>query len=140
MYEYTLILNSPIEEEIPQIEIDVNKIWKIIQRVKSEGRSTLTIDEAMIIAEAAGIPMPKAAVARSREEAGRLADEVGYPLAMKIISPDILHKTDIGGVVLGVKNRAEAEETYELLVRRVRTIMPRAKILGVLVQKNGAAR
>ncbi|MEM2320369.1 MAG: acetate--CoA ligase [Candidatus Bathyarchaeia archaeon] len=135
MYEYTLILGSPIEEEIPRVDIDAAKISEVIQRVRSEGRSVLTIDESMIIAEAAKIPMPRAAVARSREEAGRLADEVGYPLAMKIVSPDILHKTDIGGVVLGVKSRTEAEKTYELLIRRARTIMPRARILGVLVQR-----
>lgn len=135
MYEYTSILGSPIEEEIPRVDIDTAKISEVIQHVRSEGRSVLTIDESMIIAEAAKIPMPRAAVARSREEAGILADEVSYPLAMKIISPDILHKTDIGGVVLGVKSRAEAEETYELLIRRARTIMPRARILGVLVQR-----
>ncbi|MEM2647674.1 MAG: acetate--CoA ligase family protein, partial [Candidatus Bathyarchaeia archaeon] len=135
MYDYTLIINSPIEEKIPKVEINADKILGIIQRVRSEGRSVLTINEAMTIANAAGIPMPKAAVAKSGEEAGRLADELGYPVAMKIISPDIIHKTDIGGVILGVKSRADVEENYELLLRRVRTIMPRARISGVLVQK-----
>ncbi|MBS7604883.1 MAG: acetate--CoA ligase [Candidatus Bathyarchaeia archaeon] len=135
MYEYTLILNSPIKEEVPKVEINAEKILEVIQRVRSEGRSVLTINEAMVIADAAGIPMPKAAVARSREEAGRLSDELGYPVAMKIISPDIIHKTDVGGVILGVKSRAEAEENYEYLLRRVRTVIPRAKVSGVLIQK-----
>ncbi|MEM1989208.1 MAG: acetate--CoA ligase family protein, partial [Candidatus Bathyarchaeia archaeon] len=135
MYEYTLILNSPIEEEAPKVRIDVDRIREVIQHARSEGRKSLTIDESMIIADAAGIPMPRAAVARSREEAGRIADEIGYPIAMKIVSPDIIHKTDIGGVVLGIKSRADVEENYELLVRRTRTIMPRARILGVLVQR-----
>ncbi|MEM1561745.1 MAG: acetate--CoA ligase family protein [Candidatus Bathyarchaeia archaeon] len=135
MYEYTLILSSSTVEEIPKINMDADKILRVIQRVKSEGRSVLTADETMLVAEAAGIPMPKAAIARSREEAGIFADEIGYPVAMKIISPDIIHKTDIGGVILGVKSRVEVEENYDLLIRRARTIMPRARISGVLVQK-----
>jgi len=135
MYDYRLILNSPIEEEIPRIEIDEDKIRSILNGARIEGRLSLTIDEAIRVAEAAGIPMPKALIARSREEAGVLADSIGYPIAMKIVSPDIIHKTDIGGVVLGVKSRAEAEENYDVLVRRARLAMPGARITGVLVQK-----
>ncbi|MEM2272776.1 MAG: acetate--CoA ligase family protein [Candidatus Bathyarchaeia archaeon] len=135
MYEYTLILNSPIEEKISKVEINADKILEVIQRVRSEGRSALTINEAITVADAAGIPMPKAVVAKNREEAGRLADELGYPVAMKVISPDIIHKTDIGGVILGVKSRAEVEENYEYLLRRVRAVIPRAKVSGVLIQK-----
>jgi len=139
MYEYNLILRSRDEEQIPCEDIDAEEIRNIIEYVKSEGRSTLTIDESMRIAEAAKIPMPRAAVAGSREEAGRLADEIGYPVAMKIVSPDILHKTDIGGVLLGVKSRSEAEESYDILVRRARSAMPEARITGVLLQKMAPA-
>ncbi|MEM2673614.1 MAG: acetate--CoA ligase, partial [Candidatus Bathyarchaeia archaeon] len=139
MYEYNLILNSPTEGIIQRIEIDEKRIQKIINGARAEKRLNLTIDEAIKIAEAAGIPMPRALVSRSKEEAGEVADAIGYPVVMKIVSPDILHKTDIGGVILGVKSRSEVEENYELLVRRVRSAMPDAKITGILIQKMAPA-
>ncbi|MEM2093530.1 MAG: acetate--CoA ligase family protein, partial [Candidatus Bathyarchaeia archaeon] len=139
MYDYNLILNTPIEEAAAKIEMDEAAIRRIIDGAVADGRRVLTIDECIRIAEAAGIAMPKAAVARSKDEAGALADSIGYPVVMKIISPDILHKTDIGGVVLGVKSRGEAEEKYETLIRRVHAAMPKAKITGVLVQNMAPA-
>jgi len=135
MYDYSLILGSPIRESVPKVKIDEDKIKKIIEKVKSERRLNLTIDEAIKIAKAASIPVPRAAIAKSKREAGELAEAIGYPVAMKIVSPDILHKTDIGGVILGVKSRREAEESYDALLRRTRLTMPGAKIVGVLVQK-----
>lgn len=135
MYDYNLILSLPTEEHIPKIRIDENMIREIIENAKSEGRSSLTIDEAIKIAKAAGIPVPKAAIAKSRGEAGKLADVIGYPVVMKIVSPDILHKTDIGGVILDVKTHEEVEKNYELLLRRAQLTMPGAKVMGVLVQK-----
>lgn len=139
MYDYNLILNMPIEGAATSIEMDEATIREVIDGAIADGRRVLTIDECIRIAEAAGIAMPRAAVARSREEAGTLADSIGYPVVMKIISPDILHKTDIGGVVLGVKSREEAEEKYETLIRRARIAMPKAKITGVLVQNMAPA-
>ncbi|MEM0313316.1 MAG: acetate--CoA ligase family protein [Candidatus Bathyarchaeia archaeon] len=139
MYDYNLILNTPIEEAAVKIEMDEATIRRMIDGAVADGRRVLTIDECIRIAEAAGIAMPKAAVARSKDEAGALADSIGYPVVMKIISPDILHKTDIGGVVLGVKSRGEAEEKYETLIRRVHAAMPKAKITGVLVQNMAPA-
>jgi len=135
MHDYNLILGLTTEEHVPKVRINENEIKGIIESAKSERRSALTIDEAIKIAKAAGIPVPKAAMAKSKREAGELADKIGYPVVMKIVSPDILHKTDIGGVILGVKSREEAEKNYELLLRRARLAMPGAKIMGVLVQK-----
>lgn len=139
MYDYNLILNTPIEEAATKIEMDEATIRRMIDGAIADGRRVLTVDECIRIAEAAGIAMPKAAVARSKDDAGALADSIGYPVVMKIISPDILHKTDIGGVVLGVKSREEAEEKYETLIRRVHAAMPKAKITGVLVQNMAPA-
>ncbi|MCD6470831.1 acetate--CoA ligase [Candidatus Bathyarchaeota archaeon] len=135
MHDYNLILGLATEEHVPKVRINENEIKGIIESAKSERRLILTIDEAIKIAKAAGIPVPKAAMAKSKREAGELADKIGYPVVMKIVSPDILHKTDIGGVILGVKSREEAEKNYELLLRRARLAMPGAKIMGVLVQK-----
>jgi acetyltransferase len=135
MYDYSLILNSPREEPVTTVEINEEEIKNVIDKAKLEGRLALTIDECIKVAKAAGIPMPKAVVAISKEEAGEFAEKIGYPVAMKIVSPDILHKTDIGGVVLDVKSRSEAEENYENLVRRSRIAIPNAKITGVLIQE-----
>ncbi|MEM2960777.1 MAG: acetate--CoA ligase family protein, partial [Candidatus Bathyarchaeia archaeon] len=135
MYDYSLLLNSPFEEMIQHVEINEKRIREIIDGAKMEGRLSLTIDEAMMIAEAAGILMPKAVMARNREEAVDAADVIGYPIVMKIVSPDISHKTDIGGVILGVKSRSEVKENYELLMRRARSAMPGVRITGVLIQK-----
>jgi len=100
-----------------------------------EGRLNLTIEEAFKIAEAYNIRVPKAAIAHSRAEAGELASSVGYPVALKVVSPEILHKTDVGGVVLNVRTQEEAEKNYDAVIRKARTLLPQANILGVLVQK-----
>ncbi len=135
MYDYNLILSLPAEEHVPKVKIDEAEIKGIIEKARSKGRSNLTIDESIKVAKAAGIPVPKATIARSKKEAGELAEEIGYPIVMKIVSPDILHKTDIGGVILGVKSREEAEESYDILLRRAHLLMPHAKVMGVLLQK-----
>lgn len=135
MYDYNQILNSPPEEPIPSIRINEEKVKRVINKARLERRPVLTIEECIEIGEATGIPMPKAAIARSGREAGELADNIGYPVAMKIVSPDILHKTDVGGVILNIKSRIEVEESYENLIRRAQISMPGARITGVLVQK-----
>ncbi|MEM3174011.1 MAG: acetate--CoA ligase family protein, partial [Candidatus Bathyarchaeia archaeon] len=135
MHEYSLIRDMPVEGLAPQLDVNIGKIADIVNRARLEGRPTLMVDEVIEVAKAAGIPMPTAGIARSREEAGKIADSIGYPVVLKIVSPDILHKTDIGGVILGVRSRSEAEENYEILVRRARSAIPGARITGVLVQK-----
>jgi len=135
MYEYYLIVNAPKEEfaEIPDIKREIIKT--IINKAQQEKRTVLTIDEAISIAEASGIPIPKAAVAKSIEEAVKIASEIGYPLAMKIVSPEIIHKTDVGGVILNIKTPEEVKKAYEEIIKRSKLFMPQAKILGVFLQK-----
>jgi len=135
MYEYKLIASSRKEELLKLPSIDYDRIREILDRVRSEDRLNLTVEEAFKIGGAAGIPMPKADIATSRSEAGRISELIGYPVVMKIVSPEILHKTDVGGVVLNIRSREEAERSYDEILRRVRLFMPQAKILGVLVQK-----
>jgi len=135
MYEYTLMASSPREEppELPGINYD--KIKKILERVRLEERLNLTIEDSFQLGEAVGIPTPPAKIARSRSEAGEIAESVGYPVVMKIVSPEILHKTDVGGVVLNIRSREEAERNYDEILRKARIFMPQARILGVLVQR-----
>ncbi|HID15966.1 MAG TPA: hypothetical protein EYP16_04085 [Candidatus Atribacteria bacterium] len=77
---------------------------EIIEKVRTENRKYLMEHEAKKICEAYGIPITKFKVAKNIKEAIKFANEIGYPVVFKIISPDIIHKTDVGGVILDIKN------------------------------------
>lgn len=89
--------------------------------------------EAKAMLAAAGIDMPREGVATSATDAARLAEVLGFPVALKVLSPDILHKSDIGGVRLGLSGRAEVEEAFEGIIQSARAAVPDADIRGVLV-------
>ncbi|HJU09224.1 MAG TPA: acetate--CoA ligase family protein, partial [Candidatus Binataceae bacterium] len=110
-------------------------IRKVLDQAKAEGRTTLSPDENRVLCEAYGIPRPREAIAHTPSELSSLIDEIGLPLVMKIVSPDILHKTEAGGVVVGVKTAAEAMQAYEQIVSNARAYDPKAKIEGVLLQQ-----
>src|SRR4029079_9443156 len=78
-------------------------VRQVLDTVKAEKRTSLTAPEGKLVCDAYGIPVPKEGVAKSAAEAGKLAASMGFPVVMKIVSPDILHKTEAGGVVVGVK-------------------------------------
>jgi acyl-CoA synthetase (NDP forming) len=107
----------------------------ILDRVKDQGRSSLTAPECHEVCTAYGIPLPKEGLATSAGEAARLADEIGYPVVMKIVSPDILHKTEAGGVVVGVSSASAAEAAYQKIVAAASSHTPNAKVEGVQVQQ-----
>ncbi len=114
---------------------DRASVRQVLDRVKAEQRSSLSPAESKILCDAYGIPVPQEALAASAKEAARLAGEIGFPVVMKIVSPDILHKTDAGGVVVGVKSAAEAEQAFETIVRSAKEYKPDAKIAGVQIQR-----
>jgi len=89
--------------------------------------------EARPVLAACGIPQPRAALARSAAEAARLADEIGYPVVLKIVSPDIFHKSDAGGVVLNLGNAAAVQAAFTTMLARVAAHQPAARIEGALV-------
>jgi acetyl coenzyme A synthetase (ADP forming)-like protein len=107
----------------------------VLDKVKAEGRISLTPAECKTLCVSYGIPQPKEAMATSAREAARIATEIGFPVVMKIVSPDILHKTDAGGVLVGVKTAAEAEQAYETILRNAKKHNPGASISGVLIQQ-----
>ena len=78
-------------------------VRRVLDTVKAEKRTSLTAPEGKLVCDAYGIPVPKEGVAKSAAEAAKLASGMGFPVVMKIVSPDILHKTEAGGVVVGVK-------------------------------------
>lgn len=98
-------------------------------------RSLLTEVEAKELLRKAGMPVIDTRLARTGREAVSLAREMGFPVAMKIISPDIVHKTDAGGVKLGLANAAQVEKAYHDIMSSVRQKAPQAQIEGVSVQK-----
>ena len=110
-------------------------VQKLLNQVKAEGRSTLSPDESRVLCETYGIPVPREGIAHSPAELPHLVDEIGYPLVMKIVSADILHKTEAGGVIVGVKNSGEALEAYQSILRNARAYKADANIDGVLVQQ-----
>jgi acyl-CoA synthetase (NDP forming) len=114
---------------------DRASVRKLLDQLKAERRSTLSPDESRVLCEAYGIPVPRAGIAHSPAELSRLVGEIGFPLAMKIVSADILHKTEAGGVIIGVKSADEALRAYEEILRNARAYKSDAKIDGVLVQQ-----
>jgi len=108
---------------------------EIISQAKSEGRKALLEPEAKAICMEYGIPITKFKVAFSESEAARYADEIGYPVVLKIVSPDIVHKSDAGGVIVDLKNSAEVTSAYEKILENVKKYNANAKIVGVLVQE-----
>ena len=118
------------EETAP---IDAARIQTAANRARSDGRRFLLAQEASAVLDAAGIPRPKSRVARTMEEAVRLAEELGFPVVLKVVSRDILHKSDAGGVALHLDNRAEVVDAYEAILHSCRTRVPGAVIEGIEV-------
>ncbi|MEM2087955.1 MAG: acetate--CoA ligase family protein [Thermoproteota archaeon] len=135
MYDYHMVLSQPEKPATTITGVDDEAVRRIIAGAEADGRVNLSSEEAFEVASAYGIPVPEARVASDAGEACEIADAIGYPVTVKISSPDILHKTDMGCVVLNIKSREEVRDAYDLVVKRARTIMPQARIFGVLVQK-----
>src|SRR6266481_6417958 len=110
-------------------------VRKILDSVKADKRTSLTAPEGKLVCDAYGIPVPREGVAKSASEAAKLAADMGFPVVMKIVSPDILHKTEAGGVVVGVKSAADAEANYETILANARKYKSDAKIEGIQVQQ-----
>ena len=111
----------------------------VLEQARAENRQALNAAEAKTVCDAYGIATPAEGVAGSARESGELADRVGYPVVMKIVSADILHKTDAGCVVAGVADRAAARRAYDDIIAAAKRHDPNASIDGVLVQRQLAA-
>ena len=116
-------------------EVDKARVAKVFARVRAAGRVELGEIEAREVIEAYGMRLPKSQLARSPDEAAAIASAIGFPVVMKISSPDILHKSDIGGVKVGVPDAATARDIYELIEYRARKYSRDATIWGVLIQE-----
>ncbi|MEM2478163.1 MAG: acetate--CoA ligase family protein [Thermoproteota archaeon] len=135
MYDYYFASRKPEEPIATVTGVDDEAVARIIGMAEAEGRVSLSQEEAFQIASAYGIPVPKSILAKSAREACEIAESIGYPVAIKVASPDILHKTDMGCVILNVNSCEEVSRAYELVVNRARVLMPQARVLGAIVQK-----
>src|SRR5882762_7048929 len=114
---------------------DKNAVRRILDQAKAAGREALTAPEARGICEAYGITIPREGVAKTGEEAVKLATSIGFPVVMKIVSPQILHKTEAGGVLVGVKSAEQVAQGFSTIVENARKYDPKAEILGVQIQQ-----
>jgi len=105
---------------------------RIIERAKAENRP-LVEPEAKEILRLYGIPVPDFKVATNEEEAVKFAREIGYPVVMKIVSPQIIHKSDAGGVKVNIKNDEEARKAFREIIENARRYKPDADIWGVII-------
>jgi acetyltransferase len=112
----------------------------VIESVLAERRKVLTEMESKTLLSAFHIPVTTTLLARSANEAMMIATQLGFPVALKIDSPDISHKSDVQGVALNVMNGASARDTYLEMMERVAGLQPNARINGVTVQKMARAR
>ncbi|NIM07070.1 MAG: CoA-binding protein [Armatimonadetes bacterium] len=134
MAEYKEWQEKP-KDEVPTFGVNREQVKEILDRARAEDRVNLGELEARDIISAYGFRVPKGGLARSPEEAADLAAQLGFPVVMKIASPDIIHKSDIGGVRLGINSRNQAIDAYELMIMRARRFMPEADIRGASVQE-----
>ncbi|MGO4330524.1 acetate--CoA ligase family protein [Cupriavidus sp. 2TAF22] len=114
---------------------DKDAVRKILAAVKQEGRDALTAPEGKLVCDAYGIAVPGEGVAKTPTGAVELAAKMGYPVVLKIVSPDILHKTEAGGVLVGLKDAAEVENGYLRIVENAHKYNAQANIVGVQVQQ-----
>jgi acyl-CoA synthetase (NDP forming) len=114
-------------------------IADVIERARSQGRAVLTEIESKQILHDAGIPVAVAESASSPGDAAAVADRLGYPVVLKIVSPDIAHKSDVGGVKVGVGSADEVKAAFDEIMASVNAQQPDATIEGVAVQKMAPA-
>jgi len=107
----------------------------IIDDARKQGRSLLTEIEAKQVLEEAGVPVSPARLARTRDEAMQLAASLGYPIVLKIVSPQITHKSDVGGVALNLASSDEVGAAFDRVVASAKQHEPNATIDGVAVQR-----
>ncbi len=127
------VVEVQAEEEIPVFAVDKEPVEHLIQAGMGEGRDLL-LHEAVEVLEHYGIPIARSVQAATAEEAQAAAESIGYPVAMKVISEHISHKSDVGGVQLNLRNGPAVIEAFEDMTERIHRAYPDARIDGVLVQ------
>jgi acetate---CoA ligase (ADP-forming) subunit beta len=113
-------------------------LTEVIDKARNDGRTVLTEIESKQVLHEAGIPVALAILANDAKEAAQAAEKTGFPVVLKIVSPDVTHKSDVGGVRLGLESSADVEKAFDEIVAAVKKAQPDARIEGVAVQKMAA--
>ncbi len=123
-------------KKIAKFRISTERISEIFDEAQKDGRNVLLASETSEIFRIYGIKNPKTYLAKSASEAEQLSSKIGFPIVMKIVSPDIIHKTDCGGVILNIKNEQQAKDAFLRIINNVQKYGPlNAKIYGVELQE-----
>ena len=125
-------IKSP-DGNITEFEVDKDKAKNVFDKVRSEGRTNLLEDEGREILDAYGFPLPNSALAATEDEAVSAANKVGYPIVMKIASPQIVHKSDAGGVKVNLTNDEEVRNGFKTIMENAKKYDSNAEIKGVLI-------
>ncbi len=123
------------EGKLEEIKIDEEGILKIIEKAKKENRNKLLSHEAKEILRLANLDVPDFYLAKNIKEAIEFSRKIGYPVAMKVVSENIIHKTDVGGVILNIENDDEVVEAFEAIMENCKRKVPHAKIRGIEISK-----
>jgi acetate---CoA ligase (ADP-forming) subunit beta len=113
----------------------LNKTSEIIAQVHREGRKALLETEAKTICIEYAIPVTTFKLAKNKKEAAKFAEQIGFPVVLKIVSPEIIHKSDAGGVMINLKNASEVQDAYRKILENAKKHNAAAQIDGVLVQE-----
>jgi acetate---CoA ligase (ADP-forming) len=131
-YKYYKYIDE-ISNKFDEYDIDLKTVNKIIDGALKEGRTFLLANEGAAVMKAANIRIPSSRISHSINEAVKFAEEIGYPVVMKVVSKDILHKSDVGGVLLDLDNTKEVVDAYEAIIHNCKGYNPNAAIEGIEV-------
>ncbi len=133
-YQNQLLLQQTPRSLSDMKRPDLERAGSVLDAVLAEGREVLTELESKTLLDAFHIPVNRTLLATDRQQAVAAANQIGYPVAMKISSADVAHKSDVGGVALNVRNATEVREQFDAILAAVRSARPNARIQGVTLQ------
>ena len=134
LYNYQRWTERP-RTEVRHFDVDLKLAQGIVGQAKKQGLSNLPQDDAMKVLEAYGFPTAKTEFASTKEEAVKAARKIGFPIAMKVVSADVIHKVDVGGVKLDLTSERDVLQAFNEIMRNVKANVPKANIEGVIIQE-----
>ncbi|MHC4744163.1 MAG: acetate--CoA ligase family protein [Planctomycetota bacterium] len=134
MYEYQMWRNRP-ERVVARFPVNRRRVERVISRHLKTNRCQVGEVQAKEILRAYDFNVPNGQVANSPEEAVEIANRIGFPVAMKVVSPDILHKSDVGGIKLNISSPEAVRDTFDLLSLRVMRRAPDARVRGIYIEQ-----
>lgn len=123
------------EGTITKFTADKVKVKKVFDAVKKQGRTNLLEEEGQEVLRAYGFPLPQSILAKTEDEAVKAAKKIGFPVVMKIASPQIIHKSDAGGVKVGMSNEKDVRDAFNTIIKNAKKYNQKATIKGILVQE-----